>query len=513
MLQEKEVIIRTATTNEGFLDPYNPDSVKETAELASDVIKAVAEIYRVNGKIEEMAPEIRDWLQNENDSRMRNLTGQILRKEAETRRFGRGFQGQIHPQHCIPGLIGQLIGSAMNTNAIVEEVSKVETGFEKDVIAWIARDIAEYDPDKAGGNIITGGTTANYCAIWAFRNSWLHNHGIDPNKIRKNKTPLYFLSSEHRHYSIDKACNSLGVRLSLVKSENYKADPGSIERHIKRIRSAGADVVGVLGIAGETETGAIEDLQAIAGVAKRYHVYSLCDGAYGAAWKLSRAKDRFKGISDFDALTFDPHKGEYVPYPAGSIVFKDKNLQLYVHPAKPGKDGKIIFKPNYLPPVAPTVEGSRGTGGIIGAYLTKEHMGNEGLARVLNHTLDLAEYAFNRTSTSDILRPLFMPELNTILIGLRPNIKKAIRQLGMEPTLVIKEIQQKIANDPHHYYYISENGNMDDDLSFEGKRDSVFRWIAMHPFTTECDVNGLFTLIEQEVTRLLAKKDVLKGMS
>ena len=86
----------------------------------------------------------------------------------------------------------------------------------------------------------------------------------------------------------------------------------------------------IVGLAGETETGMIDDLHGLADVAKKNGVYFHVDAAYGGPFILSRVGHLLQDINQADSITVDPHKLLYTPYQAGAILFKDKRNHMLI---------------------------------------------------------------------------------------------------------------------------------------------------------------------------------------
>ena len=480
MIEERQILTTDLErVKDFFVDPRNPQSAEDLVQIGGDAIRVMAQIYSTAGQIESMPPKFRDWLQGIKPgmSELESVTGEVLRMEAKTRRFDEMFMGQIHPQGSKIGIISNLVAAYMNNNLIVEDVSQSERVMERESIRWLA-EILGYETDLAGGNIVTGGTEANEIALMVAREKLLDSMGLkNPLKRVKNPVQMYVLTSRWKHYSISKKCDELGIGLLEMPSDDFKINVRATEKAVRKLRERGKHVVAIVGLAGETETGAIEDLEGLAEVAHNTDIYFHVDAAYGGPFVLSRRKDLFKGIEYADSVTIDPHKMLYTPYPAGAIVFRNASDQDYLH-----------TDTRYLGAVASTSSGSRSTAGTISTYATIKLLGNDGIATLLNHTLDLVETAYHYVEDSRVLRALHEPELNTMLIGLTDDVKTRAAQRGIDGKAyddmicaVIRQIDNHRSRNP----YVSNNSDVDPEKRFGriGKR-SVFIFITVHPFTT-----------------------------
>ena len=150
---------------------------------------------------------------------------------------------------------------------------------------------------------------------------------------RKDRLPEDFLPgtlyvSEHAHASVTKAAMLAGfpkrhVRI-VATDPSLRMDVDALRRAVVEDRAAGLLPFAVVGSAGTTNTGAIDPLDAIAGVARDEGLWFHVDGAYGGFFQLTeRGRERFRGIERADSITLDPHKGMFLPYGTGALVVRD----------------------------------------------------------------------------------------------------------------------------------------------------------------------------------------------
>jgi len=489
-----------------FINPDLPSSSENLALLSAETVRVMAEIYAKGGVVNDLTPRFKEWLEGASNGKgeLEKVLGDILLQESKTRRFDHRFMGQIHPQGNKIGILSNLIAAFMNNNMIVSEVSQSETKMERESIAWMA-DMFGYDPNKASGNITVGGTTANIAALWVAKNRILEQENLrNPLKRQKRSPELYVVTSKWAHYSIDKACDMLNLGMLKLPSHDFKIDPEGVERAIKNIHKKGKRVAAIVGLAGETETGMVEDLYSLGKIAESFNVYYHVDAAYGGPYMLSRAHEDnglFKGIEKSDSITIDPHKMLFTPYPAGAIVFKNK------------KDHDLLHtNTRYLGAVASRVEGSMSSAGVISTWSTINLFGKEGLKVLLDHTLDLAEIAYKEVLNSNLLIPVHKPELNTMLIAINSEFKEKImsdlnrsqkeefstakeRKILLDKLYdnFIEKVKANIDARREGDPYISSNSGVDED----GR--SAFRYIGVHPYTTVEIVKDTISLLEEAI--------------
>jgi len=104
----------------------------------------------------------------------------------------------------------------------------------------------------------------------------------------------------------------------------YRMDTGALDRLITADREAGVRPMLVAASAGTVNTGAVDPLEDIAGIAREHDLWFHVDGAYGALGILDEGtRPAFAGLEQADSLALDPHKWLGVPVDAGCVLFRD----------------------------------------------------------------------------------------------------------------------------------------------------------------------------------------------
>jgi aromatic-L-amino-acid decarboxylase len=121
----------------------------------------------------------------------------------------------------------------------------------------------------------------------------------------------------------------LGTDLLRILPVNaqYQIEIQALEDAIATDRRAGLLPFFIAATAGTVDVGAIDDLKAVADIAKREKVWFHVDGAYGALGMLAPdIAPRLAGIERADSIAFDFHKWGQVPYDAGFVLVRDGAL-------------------------------------------------------------------------------------------------------------------------------------------------------------------------------------------
>ena len=173
-------------------------------------------------------------------------------------------------------------------------------------------------PESTRGVLTAGGSEANLTALVVARESL-------PPEARERS--VIYLSAA-RHWSVDKALRVMGHPASRVRhvpvDETFLFDIPALREAIQRDRQAGLHPWAVVGNAGATNTGAIDPLEALAGVAAENGLWLHVDAAYGWSGVLDPdEKPALSGIERADSVTLDPHKWFAQPYESGCLLVRE----------------------------------------------------------------------------------------------------------------------------------------------------------------------------------------------
>jgi glutamate/tyrosine decarboxylase-like PLP-dependent enzyme len=138
-------------------------------------------------------------------------------------------------------------------------------------------------------------------------------------------------SSSESHHSLDKSAGLLGIGRSSLRripvNARLQLDPEALESRIQQDLAAGFKPFAVVGTAGTTNSGAIDDLNALADISQRHNLWLHVDGAYGAAAAFSDQHHQLvAGIERADSVTIDPHKWLAMPFAAGVVLTRNSRM-------------------------------------------------------------------------------------------------------------------------------------------------------------------------------------------
>lgn len=233
-----------------------------------------------------------------------------------------GYMGLITPSPNPAGILADLLASALNQNVGAWSIGPSAVVMERKVIRWL-NDLIGYD-EKAGGNLTSGGMMANFIGIKLGRD-WTSNDSVQYEGLQ-GKWAVYV--SEERHVSVDKAVDAVGIGRNYLRTlptnEKFQVRMDALEEAIAKDKQQGIKPICIVGLAGTTNLGASDDLEALSVIAKRENCWLHVDAAYGGGMLVSnKYKGLLKGIHLADSVTIDPHKWFYAPLDAGAVLVKD----------------------------------------------------------------------------------------------------------------------------------------------------------------------------------------------
>jgi glutamate/tyrosine decarboxylase-like PLP-dependent enzyme len=331
-----------------------------------------------------------------------------------------GFMGWVHGGGTPVGMLAEMLAAGLNANLGGRDHIPIEV--ERQIVRWMGRLFGF--PESASGLFVTGTSMANLIGITIARDAEL---GFEVRRagISGNAKRLTAYASPAVHSCIGKALDIAGIgsdALRLVAVDaRQRMDTGALEQAIEADRRAGLTPFLVVGTAGTVDTGAIDDLHALAGICQRERLWFHVDGACGALAILApELAPRLKGIERADSLAFDFHKWGQVPYDAGFALVRDAELHRksfaaaapYLSREPRGLAAGSPWPCDYGPDL------SRGFRALK-TWFTLKVYGADALGAAISHTCALARYLEGRIAETPALELLAPVELNVVCFGYR----------------------------------------------------------------------------------------------
>lgn len=341
------------------------------------------------------------------------------------------FWGWVVGTGTVMGMYAEMLAAA--TDAIVGTCSFLSNNYvEMQILDW-CKTLLGY-PNTASGLLTSGCSASNLIGLAVARNAKagfdLRNHGM-----RAAPRQMTIYCSAEAHSSIQKAVELLGFGSNALRrvpvNESLQIDLTALKEVIKDDRENGLFPICVVGVAGTTNTGAIDDLEGLADICQEEGLWFHIDGAFGAWAAIApRSKHLVAGMERADSLAFDLHKWMYLPYPIGCVLIRNAD------------EHRCAF--SLTPAYLAHGEGERGLTGIdvpwicdygfelsrsfqaLKAWMTIKEQGTDKFGRLIQQNIDQAHYLAGLVDASPKLELALPVSLNVVCFRyIRQNLDDA----------------------------------------------------------------------------------------
>ena len=198
---------------------------------------------------------------------------------------------------------------------------------EYQLLDWMA-ELVGYPPGEARGALASGGSMATLTCLVTAREA----HGLKAEDY--SRAVVY--STRFTHHCVSKSLHIIGlggcVMREVATDAHYRMDPHALERMIRADRDAGLNPWLVVGSAGTTDLGNVDELDRLGALAHRHGLWFHVDGAYGGFFVMcDMVRDRFRGIELSDSVVMNPHKGLHTPFGLGAALVRDGERLFQAH--------------------------------------------------------------------------------------------------------------------------------------------------------------------------------------
>lgn len=291
---------------------------------------------------------------------------------------------------------------------------------EQRVLAWL-KQIVRF-PASASGLLVTGGSMANLIGLAVARH--VHSGGeVRKLGVQGVARRMCVYASSETHSSIQRALEMLGLgsdslRVIAIDGE-YRIDIAALRCTLEADRAAGLHPIAIVGNAGTVNTGAIDDLDALANLAREQGLWFHVDAAIGGPAMLAgEIVPLLKGLERADSLAFDLHKWMYVPYEAGCVLVRDAAAHRAAFTLTPAYlasfERGVLANAPFMADFGPEL--SRGFRALKIWMLLKEH-GTARFGRLIARNVAQARFLADSIDREPLLERLNAPTLN--IVGLR----------------------------------------------------------------------------------------------
>jgi glutamate/tyrosine decarboxylase-like PLP-dependent enzyme len=233
------------------------------------------------------------------------------------------FWGWVNGSGLPLGMLADLLASAMNPS--VGAFENAASLVEEQVLTWL-KQMLDFDPGYSA--VLTSGSSMS--TVIGLATARVAAGGAEVRRVGLAGLgrPLVSYTSTEAHSSVEKAFELLGFGLESVRrvpvDEDYRIDVAALDRLLAADVRSGLRPMAVVAHAGTVNTGAVDDLDAVADLCRDHDLWLHVDGAFGAlAWLVPELRPRLAGLQRADSLAFDLHKWLYLPYDVGCVFVRD----------------------------------------------------------------------------------------------------------------------------------------------------------------------------------------------
>ena len=236
------------------------------------------------------------------------------------------FWGWVLGTGTLSAAMADMLASTMNIGASGGLSYHSANYVEYQVLLWF-KELMGF-PEEASGLLTSGCSAANLIGLATARNTkapW----NVRRDGLSGAGTRMVLYASEEAHSSIQKAVELLGLGSSALRripvNRRFQIRPDALRDAIAQDRRQGLLPFCVVGAAGTTNTGAIDDLEVLADICQEEELWLHVDGAFGA-WAIltPQGKHLLAGMERADSLAFDLHKWMYLPYEIGCVLVRSE---------------------------------------------------------------------------------------------------------------------------------------------------------------------------------------------
>ena len=231
-------------------------------------------------------------------------------------------------------------------------------------------------------------------------------------------------------------------------------------------------VFALVGTAGTTNLGIIDDLQGLAKCAADLDIWFHVDGAYGlAALASPSTRSLFKGVEEADSLVVDPHKWLFAPFDACALIYRDARIGKAAHTQRapyldPLEDDGLLNPSDYA------IQLTRRPRGLP-FWFSLAANGSLEYQRAIEHSLNLAKETAEIIKARADLELICEPTLSIV----------AFKKKGWERADYVRWSDKLLADQIGFVTPSAHNG------------ESILRFAIVNPWTRRADIEMILNTL------------------
>ncbi len=322
----------------------------------------------------------------------------------------------LHTPPLLASVAAESMIGALNQSMDSWDQSSAATYVEQCVTDWLCTKFRL--GDSSDGVFTSGGTQSNQMGLQLARD-WiadkLSGHSIQKLGLPDYADKLRIVCSANAHFTVQKAASWMGLGekavLTVDSLPNGTMDAAKLAGVIEQAKADGLIPFAVVGTAGTTDHGAIDDLSMIADVAEQHDLWMHVDSAYGGALILSRHADRLNGIERARSITVDFHKLFYQTISCGAFLVNNKaDFKYLLHHAD-----YLNREHDTLPNLVDKSLSTTRRFDALKVYMTMQSVGPVALGEMYDHLIQQTQQVAQLIDDAPGCELLSQPSLSTVL--------------------------------------------------------------------------------------------------
>lgn len=238
------------------------------------------------------------------------------------------YFGLFNPAPTTMGIAADALVAAFNPQMAAWSHNPFAAEIERHLVLAFGERFG-YAMEETDGAFCSGGAEANHTALLT---ALVHSFpAFATEGVRYISAQPVFYVSNQSHHSFLKAARLCGLGTISVREvgtdDRSAMDVERLNEAVRLDRKEGRAPFMIVGTAGTTSGGVIDDLPALADAAEREGLWFHVDAAWGGAAALvPEMRPLISGIERADSITFDAHKWLSVPMGAGLYLTRHTEI-------------------------------------------------------------------------------------------------------------------------------------------------------------------------------------------
>ncbi|PIV81345.1 aspartate aminotransferase family protein [bacterium CG17_big_fil_post_rev_8_21_14_2_50_64_8] len=237
------------------------------------------------------------------------------------------FFAYFPANNSAPSILGELLSAGLGVNAMLWQTSPAATELEQRMMEWLD-DLIDL-PAGFHGVIQDTASTATLCALLCAREkSTGYEFNAKGSASLEVGRPLRIYCSSEAHSSVIKGARIAGFGdeniVQVAVDKDRAMAPDALAQAIETDLAAGRLPCCIVATVGTTSTTAIDPLQKIGPLARKFDLWLHVDAALaGSAAILPEKRWILDGVEHADSLVFNPHKWLFVNFDCSAFFVRD----------------------------------------------------------------------------------------------------------------------------------------------------------------------------------------------